>query len=132
MKHNPASAIAPELLSATALLSMLGRRDIGSLELLELLIARIERLNPALNAVIAMHLDSARAAAQAADNIPVHQHGPLHGLPMTIKDAYEVKGMTATCGIPALADHRPVHDAEAVALLPHRFDATAFAQASVA
>ena len=117
MNNKPASAIAPELLSATALLSMLGRRDIGSLELLELLIARIERLNPALNAVIAMNLDAARAAAKAADNIPVDQHGPLHGLPMTIKDAYEVKGMTATCGIPALAKHRPVHDAEAVALL---------------
>jgi amidase len=120
MNKKPASDSMPvELHSMTALLDMLAQRHIGSLELLELLIKRIERLNPALNAVIAMDLDAARTAARAADNAPPDQRGPLHGLPMTIKDAYEVRGMTASCGIPLLADHRPGRDAEAVALLRH-------------
>jgi len=117
MNNKTASGLPVELQSATTLLAMLRRRDIGSLELLELLIKQTDRLNPALNAVIAMEVEGARAAAKAADNVPPEAMGPLHGLPMTIKDAYEVKGMTATCGIPALAEHRPAHDAEAVALL---------------
>ena len=111
------ASLPVELQSATGLLELLGRRKIGSLELLELLIRRSERLNPSLNAVIAMDLDRARDAARNADNTPQDERGPLHGLPMTIKDAYEVEGMTATCGIPALAGHRPERDAEAVALL---------------
>ena len=118
MNNNPGPDSSPvELNSATALLEMLSRRKISSLELLNLLLERIERLNPTLNAVITLDVDGARAAARAADNLSPTDQGPLHGLPLTIKDAYEVTGMTATCGIPALAGHRPVQDADAVVLL---------------
>ena len=106
-----------ELQSMTTLLGLLAQRKIGSVELLDLLIKRVESLNPGLNAVIAMDIEGARTAAREADKAEPDPKRPLHGLPMTIKDAYEVKGMTAACGIPALAGHRPDQDADAVALL---------------
>lgn len=106
-----------ELQSATALLELLQSRQIGARELLDLLLLRAERLNPALNAIVAMDVDGARRAARAADDVAPGRRGPLHGLPMTIKDAYEVVGMPATCGLPDLAAHRPEQDADAVARL---------------
>jgi amidase len=111
------SQLPPELRSATALLALLRDRKLGSLELLELQLERIERLNPKLNAVVTMDVESARRAARAADSVPLGERGPLHGLPITIKDAYEVTGMPATCGFPHLAQHRPERDADAVARL---------------
>jgi amidase len=104
-----------EFRSATTLLALLRARRLGALELLDAQLARIERTNPALNAVVALDVDRARAAARAADSAPADARGPLHGLSMTIKDAYEVAGMTATCGFPHLAKHLPVRDADAVA-----------------
>ena len=104
-----------ELRSATQLLAQLRERKVGARELLDLLIKRIERLNPELNAVVALDIDGARKAAVAADSAPPGRRGPLHGLPMTIKDAYEVVGMPTTCGMPELAQHKPARDADAVA-----------------
>ena len=109
--------LPPELWSATELLAAIEARRLGALELLDLLIARMERLNPALNAVIALDLDVAREAARAADDVPLDERGALHGLPMTFKDVWEVVGMTASCGLPELEQHRPTQDAEAVARL---------------
>jgi amidase len=106
-----------ELRSATALLHLLRERKLGAVELLDLLLARIERLNPRLNAVIARDIDGARHQARAADDLPAARRGPLHGLPMTIKDVYEVVGMPATCGMPELTRHLPAQDADAVARL---------------
>jgi amidase len=108
---------APELRSATALLRQLRERKIGSVELLEMLFKRIERLNPKLNAVVALEMERARADARAADSVPTDRRGVLHGLPITLKDTWEVAGMRSTCGLPELANHRPDRDAEAVALL---------------
>jgi amidase len=107
-----------ELATATDQLAMLRERRIGSRELLDLLLARIDRLNCEVNAVVARDVEGARAAARAADDAPRSKRGPLHGLPMTIKDAYEVAGsMPTTCGMPELAKHRATRDADAVARL---------------
>jgi len=106
-----------ELLSATGLLQMLRERRLGALELLDLLLARVERVNPALNAVVALNAADARRDARAADDLPADRRGPLHGLPLTFKDAWEVVGLPATCGMPQLAQHRPLRDADAVARL---------------
>jgi amidase len=111
------NASSIELQSAAQLLQLLRERKLGSLELLDLQLSRIERLNPALNAVVAMDIEGARQSARAADNTPSDRRGPLHGLPITIKDAYEVTGMPATCGFPHLAKHLPQRDADAVARL---------------
>jgi len=106
-----------ELRPARELLRLLRERKLGSLELLDLQLARIQRYNPKLNAVIALDVEGARAAARAADDTPGKDRGPLHGLPITVKDAFEVLGMPATCGFAHLAAHRPERDADAVALL---------------
>lgn len=88
--------------SASELGRMLRAREIGSAELTEHFISRIEKLNPRINAVVATDFDGARAAAKDADEALAkgEDKGPLHGLPFTIKDAYEVKGMVSTGGVP--------------------------------
>jgi amidase len=102
--------------SASQLLQLLARRDITASELLEAYLNRIEKYNPQYNIVVALCADEARKAAAAVDSARERGEplGPLAGLPMTIKDAFEVVGMPATCGLRALAAHRPQRDADAV------------------
>ncbi len=94
-------------------------RQISSRELLDGLLARAERVNPALNAIVAWDVDRARAAAHAADDATARGEvsGPLHGLPMTVKDVFETAGMVTTSGAMALATHVPAADALGVARL---------------
>jgi amidase len=105
--------------STTALATALRRREIGCRELLEHYLARVERLNPTLNAIVTLDVDGARARADEADAaLQQGEHwGPLHGVPMTIKDSFETMGLRTTCGIPALREHVPTHDAIAVGRL---------------
>ena len=103
--------------SASQWLAMLRDGRIGAVELLELHLAQVAKHNPDINAVVAQDLEGAFAAARAADSQPRFALPPLHGLPMTIKDTFEVAGMPATCGFPFLANHRPQRDADAVARL---------------
>jgi amidase len=72
--------------SATALVELLTQRQISSRELLEIYLGRIERLNPALNAIVTLDAERALADADAADRAIAggQSRGPLHGLP--IKD----------------------------------------------
>jgi amidase len=100
---------------ATDLLALLERREISAFELLDATLARIDALNPALNAVVAERRELARAAALASDERRARgQAGPLDGLPMTIKDAFDVTGMPATTGAPPYRDRIPEEDAAAV------------------
>ena len=102
--------------SASELGRMLRAREISSAELTEHFISRIEEHNPKINAVVATDFDGARAAAKEADEALAkgEDKGPLHGLPFTIKDAYEVKGMVSTGGNPVWKDHVPTQSADAV------------------
>lgn len=109
----------PHYWTATEALAALATRKISSLELLDHQLARQKELNPAINAIVEVNADMARATAQESDNqrtsgatLP-----PLAGLPMTIKDTLEVIGFGTTAGIPELANYRPQQDAEAVGLL---------------
>ncbi|MFI5695383.1 amidase family protein [Kribbella sp. NPDC051586] len=104
---------------ASELVRALRRREVSSRELLEHYLARIERLNPALNAVVTLDAESALAAAAAADQDTARGHdvGALHGLPMTIKDSLETAGLRTTAGAPDLAGYVPARDADAVARL---------------
>ncbi len=101
---------------ATELAAMLRDRKISSVELLQLYLGRVARLNPALNAVVYMDVDAAMARAAEADKALAagRSWGPLHGLPMTIKDSFEVAGMLTTSGAPELRDHRSPYNAVAV------------------
>jgi len=105
--------------SAAALAAALRRREIGCRELLDHYVARVERFNPTLNAVVTLDLEAARARADEADAALAsgEQWGPLHGVPMTIKDSFETMGLKTTCGFTPLANHVPAHDAVAVGRL---------------
>ena len=104
------------LWSTTRQAAAIRGREFTSRELLELYIGRIERINPTINAVVTLQLDEARAAADAADArlAAGTLDGPLHGIPVTIKDALETRGMRSTGGAVELRDHVPDRDAPVV------------------
>jgi amidase len=105
-----------EYQSAVALLKAIAQKEVGSLELLELFLERVGRLNSGINAVVALDEEGARRRAREADEALARGRirGVLHGLPMTIKDTFEVVGLPATAGAPELKDHRPQQNALAV------------------
>src|SRR5579872_7163535 len=87
-----------EVLSLSALeqACLIRERRIGSLELIDAHLARIEAINPSINAATEVLSECARAAARAADrSAPA---GPLHGVPFSIKDSIEVAGTSCTAG----------------------------------
>lgn len=102
--------------SATALCDRLRNGEITSEALLDEQLARIRDCNGDINAAVVVDAERARAAARAADRdlAAGRLHGPLHGLPMTVKDAFEVEGMVTACGSPRLIEHRPKRSADAV------------------
>ena len=102
--------------SATALAQLLRNGHLGARELLEHFFARIDRFNPALNAVIWQDRDAARTRADAADAARIRGEpiGPLHGLPMTIKESYDLAGAPTHWGIPELRGKVADEDALAV------------------
>ena len=104
--------------SATALTALLRSREISSCDLLRHYRARIERFNPAVNAVVTLD-ERALEQAAAADAALARGEswGPLHGLPITIKDSLETAGLRTTAGAPEYAAHVPTRDADAVARL---------------
>ena len=105
--------------TATEALAALRAGTLSSVELLEAQIVRIEAFNTKLNAVVALDLERARASAQAADKAMARGHllGPLHGLPITIKDLYATEGLVTTSGHLAFKDFVPEQDAAGVAAL---------------
>jgi amidase len=114
------SGVDLDVATAADLTRALREKAVSSRELLDCLLARVERRNPDLNAVVALDADRARAAAGAADEATARGEAagrPLHGLPMTVKDVYETAGLVTASGAPALADHVPRADAVAVARL---------------
>ena len=118
----PVSSLAPDdfaWLPATEQLAALDAKDVSSAELVELYLSRISTHNPSLNAIVTVDPDAARRAATEADAARSRGDdlGPLHGLPITVKDSYETAGMRTVCGRPDLADYVPTQDAEAVARL---------------
>jgi amidase len=104
-------------MSATELSRLLADRSLSSRELLSEFAARIEERNQDVNAVVTLDLDHAMEAAAAADAATAagQASGPLHGLPITVKDALAVAGMRSTGGATELRDHVPTADADVVA-----------------
>jgi amidase len=100
------------LQSATEAVETLRKREISSRELTELLLARIDALNPAVNAVVELRRQAALEEASAADRAPPDALSrPLHGVPITVKESFNVAGMHTTWGNPAFKDY--VADADA-------------------
>jgi amidase len=90
----------PTFLPATQLADLTRGRKIGCLELLDHYIARVERLDPALNAVVVRDFDRARTRAGALDQV-TDRSAPLFGVPMTVKESFNVQGLKTTWGVPA-------------------------------
>ena len=108
--------LATPFRTAKELAADIRRKKIGCLELLDLYLERVEQHNPALNAIVVMDVEGARKRARAADRALSRKQvwGPLHGVPMTIKESYDVVGMPTTRGVPELKDNLPPRNALAV------------------
>jgi len=105
--------------SAKQLVAALRARKVSSQELLELYLERTKRFNPQVNAIVWKDEEGARKRARAADAALRRRRGSaalgaLHGLPMTVKEAYDVAGMPTTWGFPGLKDHRAQRNSVAV------------------
>ncbi len=119
LSETTTSAEALTDLSASALAAMIARGDVSAVEVVEAHITRIEQVNPKLNAVVAKRYQAARAEAQEADRRRARGEplGPLHGVPVTIKDAFDTAGVVSTGGVTGRAKYIPAQDATAVARL---------------
>lgn len=93
--------------------------SISSLELTQHVLERVEKFNPRINAIVTLLGDEALARARSADDALARGEnwGPLHGVPITIKDTFEIKGIRTTAGSPALSDYKPKTDAPTVTRL---------------
>jgi len=102
--------------TAVELAQIIRSGEISSLELTDHFIARIERYDGALNAIVVRDFERARAAAGAADAALAKGNllGPLHGLPMTIKESFNLAGLPTTWGFPHLANNIARSDSEMV------------------
>ncbi len=99
--------------SAVELAARVREREIGCLELLDHYLARVEKYNPSLNAIILLQEDRARAAARKADAMVARGDacGPLHGVPMTIKESIDWEGTPSTRGNPVYRENFPARNA---------------------
>jgi amidase len=103
-------------LPATELALRLRRREISAQALLELYLGRIARHDDAINAVVVHDFDRARERARAADAALAAGElwGPLHGIPMTVKESFDIPGLPTTRGLEALRDNIATRPAVAV------------------
>jgi amidase len=104
---------------AVELARRLRERELSARELLDAYLDRIGRVNPRLNAIVTLDEDRAAARAGAADEAAARGDvlGPLHGLPIAVKDLSDTAGLRTTYGSPLFADHVPDADAPHVARL---------------
>ncbi|WP_394619137.1 amidase [Lentzea sp. JNUCC 0626] len=104
--------------TATALTAALRAGDVTSEQLTDEAIARIERDDHAVNAICAPDFDRARAAARHADQARARgEDQPLLGIPVTVKECYDLAGLPTTWGMPEHRDHHPAADAVQVTRL---------------
>lgn len=105
--------------SAIAIARKIRRKEISSREAVDYFLARVAALDKPINSVVTIDAERARIEADAADAALARGEGrgPLHGVPMTIKDSFQTKGMRTTSGAPELSSFIPTEDAWPVARL---------------
>jgi len=104
----------PSRLSACDAARLLARRELSAQELLRACLARIAERDGEVRAFVSLDAENALAQARTLDAGPVR--GPLHGLPLGVKDIFDTFDLPTECGTPIYAGHRPRSDAAAVAL----------------
>ena len=99
--------------SALQLGEAIRNKTIGATEMLEYFLDRVDKYNPALNAIVVEDFERARKLAIEADRALARGEiwGPLHGVPVTLKESYEVAGLITTRGNPMWKDNRATEDA---------------------
>ena len=102
--------------SAKELAKLIKDKEVSSLELLEYYIARVEKFNPDINAIIVKNYEEAYETAKKADELISRGEilGPLHGVPMTLKESYGLTGTALTFGVPEFKDNISNTDALSV------------------
>ena len=102
--------------SARELARLIAARAVSPVEVLDAYLAVIAALNPKLNAIVTLAADQARDAAKRAENAVMKGEplGPLHGLPIGVKDVTPTAGIRTTFASPLFKDYVPAEDAEAV------------------
>lgn len=105
--------------SAAELARWIARGEISSRSVLEAHLLRVDSENGAVNALVTQARERAYAEAEAADRAVARGEtlGPLHGVPMTVKDTFDVAGLRTTNGLPWLRNHVAASDADAVSVL---------------
>jgi Asp-tRNA(Asn)/Glu-tRNA(Gln) amidotransferase A subunit family amidase len=104
-------------LPATELAALIRRRRVSPVEVVDAVLARIEQVNPRLNAYVTVTADEARRAAKAAERALGKRGvrlGPLHGVPFSVKDLVVTRGVRTTFGTPLYRDNVPTEDAPIV------------------
>jgi Asp-tRNA(Asn)/Glu-tRNA(Gln) amidotransferase A subunit family amidase len=106
-------------LSLVEMAAQIRSRKLSPVEVIDAHLQQIERVNPRINAFIRVLADDARAAASVAEQAQMRGDfaGPLHGIPVTIKDSFDMAGYPTTCGSRFFQDLRASQDATAVHLL---------------
>ena len=118
-RHRKRGATDQVFATAADLAIAIRERRISSVEVLEAHLSQIARHNPTLNAIVTLNDEGARARARELDAALTRGEvqGPLHGVPVTIKDSFATAGLRTTSGYPPLADYIPTEDATVVARL---------------
>jgi len=108
--------VDPSLLPAHKQAAMVAARELSAVELLNTIVERYERLNPALNAVVVERVELARAQAQTADEQVAagRELGRFHGVPVTIKEVMDWVGTPSTWGDTRHANYLPTRNAVVV------------------
>jgi aspartyl-tRNA(Asn)/glutamyl-tRNA(Gln) amidotransferase subunit A len=109
----------PDFLTIAEAATLIGKRELSPVELVESRLNRIERLDPTLHCFIRVMGEEARGAARTAEAeiMAGRSRGPLHGIPIGLKDIYETKGVPTTAHSKVLIDYVPRQDATSVRLL---------------
>jgi Asp-tRNA(Asn)/Glu-tRNA(Gln) amidotransferase A subunit family amidase len=106
-------------ISTTELAELIRKREVSPIEAVEAYLERIESLNGKLNAFLTVCRDEALEAAQEAEQALSRGNylGPMHGIPVAVKDQVYTKGIRTTLGSPVFADFVPDEDATVIAKL---------------
>src|ERR1700693_5076736 len=111
--------MVPDFLTIAEAAALIGKRELSPVELTESRLARIERLDGKLHSFIRVLREPALVAARAAEAeiMAGNYRGPLHGIPIGLKDIYETKGVPTTGHSKVMQDHVPTADAFSVTKL---------------
>src|SRR3989449_5076639 len=104
-------------LPATELATLIRRKKVSPVEVVDAILDRIEKINPKLNAFVTITHEAARREAKAAERALMRKGaklGPLHGVPFSVKDLVITKGVRTTFGTPLFRDNVPTEDAPMV------------------